>query len=700
MKELLTLIIQNIKSFEESMKFRKGQKPFYDKIIEGLKKDWTTMFIKGPTGMGKTFLQAVLAAAIIGDSNIKVLLLTSKITLLKQIQGEFVKFVGFLSTGLFGGGFKDHHQQVTIMTYASYQRQKESFIKQFKVLLLDEGHRGLAVKTKIQLEKQKEFSILIGFTASDEYSKEKSLTQFLVNKAHELSIEEAVELGMLSNIKVMIASVDIEISGQAENESKGDYETRISSDIISQGGNIATARLYKRVFAKRNLRGICLVLTTNQGNDLVTQFANENIKAELIHSGLIRTEREDMFTRFRNNEFTVLIGMGIIKEGFNDPAVSVAITTYPVGSRVDMTQFPGRAERIDDDNPDKVAYVVNLAYKNKKQLFYTNVLDGKSEILQKQSCRKKLDIISRSEMRSAIARNPESFITSVAVDEEEVMEIMRSYESVEFLSYEELKKEVQENAIKTTTAYVEIQKLHSNWPADLRVYKDQYSHEDFFGLKYLSYEDLKAEVKAANIKTVNEYLKVRKLHCFWASDPWSKYKDQYSHEDFFGLKYLSYKNLKKAVQAAGIDNTGRYREIQKLHDNWPSIPRRTYKNQYSFEDFFATEKKVEYLPYEILKKAVQDAGIDGIVKYKQIQKIHSNWRSDPATTFKGQYSCKDFFGSKFLQYEELKIAIQKAGISLLTLYIKKQKSHDNWPSEPWNNYKDQYSHEDFFGKKK
>jgi hypothetical protein len=224
----------------------------------------------------------------------------------------------------------------------------------------------------------------------------------------------------------MFASVDIEISGQAENETKGDYENRISSDIIRQGGNIATARLYKRVFAKRNLRGICLVLTTNQGNDLVEQFALEGVKAELIHSGLKRTEREDMFTRFRNNEFTVLIGMSIIKEGFNDPAVSVAITTYPVGSRVDMTQFPGRAERIDDDNPDKVAYVVNLAYKSKKQLFYTDILDGKSEVLQKRKRTRKLDIISSSEMRSAIIGNPESFITSIAVSEEEVKSLIRS----------------------------------------------------------------------------------------------------------------------------------------------------------------------------------------------------------------------------------------------------------------------------------
>lgn len=93
MTELLSQIIQNIKSFDEdSLSFRKGQRPFYDAIVHCLEKDDTTMFVKGPTGMGKTFLEAVLAAAIIGNSNIKVLLLTSKITLLTQIQKEFIKF--------------------------------------------------------------------------------------------------------------------------------------------------------------------------------------------------------------------------------------------------------------------------------------------------------------------------------------------------------------------------------------------------------------------------------------------------------------------------------------------------------------------------------------------------------------------------------------------------------------------------------
>lgn len=452
MKELLTLIIQNIESFEKSVQFRKGQKPFYNAIIQGLKKGWETMYIEGPTGMGKTFIEAVIAAAIIGDSNIKVLLLTSKITLLQQIQREFKKFVGFLRTGLFGGGFKDHSQQVTIMTYDSFRNLDESIAKQYSVLLLDEGHKGLGEKTKAKLERQKKFSILIGFTASATYSAKKSLEDFLENLAYKLSIVKAVELGMLSNIKVMIASVDIEIESQRKGESKGDYEERISSEIIREGGNIATARLYKRVFAKRNLRGISLVLTMNQGNDLVEQFALEGIKAELIHSGMKRAERENMFSRFRNSEFTVLVGMGIIKEGFDDPGVSVAITTYPVSSIVDMTQFPGRAERIDEENPDKVAYIVNLAYKAKKQLFYTDILDGKSEVLQTKGCTEKLDITPNKKIKF------KSLISKVAVSEKEIREIMRDIRGVEAYSEEEIiqeaKKELVKNGFQNRTSLV------------------------------------------------------------------------------------------------------------------------------------------------------------------------------------------------------------------------------------------------------
>jgi superfamily II DNA or RNA helicase/phage gp16-like protein len=700
MKELLTLIIQNIENFELSAQFRKGQKPFYDAIIEGLKKGWKTMYIEGPTGMGKTFIEAVVAAAVIGDSNIKVLLLTSKITLLQQIQREFKKFVGFLKTGLFGGGFKNYHEQVTIMTYDSFRNLDETIAKQYSAVLLDEGHKGLGEKTKAKLERQKDFSILIGFTASATYSAKKSLENFLENLAYKLSITEAVELAMLSNIKVMIASVDIEVESQRKGESKGNYEERISSEIIREGGNIATTRLYKRVFAKRNLRGIALVLTSIQGNDLVEQFALEGIKAELIHSGMKRAEREDMFTRFRNHEFSVLIGMGIIKEGFDDPGVSVAITTYPVSSTVDMTQFPGRAERIDETNQNKVAYIVNLAYKAKKQLFYTDILDGKSEVLQKQVRRKNLDIISSDEIQSAIAKKPESYITNVAVSEKEVVEVSRMYQPVEFLSYAELKRAVQVEGVTGRKEYIKAQREYDTWPSHPWItYAEKYSFDDFFGARYLSYVELKKAVQAARIRTSSKYRKVQKNHNTWPSQPWKIYADEYSYEDFFGKKpveFLSYEELKKAVQAARIRTSSKYRKVQKNHNNWPSKPWRMYSNQYSREDFFGSR----YLSYKKLKEAVQAAGITSGTEYTKAQKNHNNWPSNLCTTYADEYSYEDFFGKKpveFLSYEELKKAVQAEGVNGRKEYIKAQREYDTWPSSPWRTYADEYSYEDFFG---
>ena len=583
MKKLFHLIIQNIGLFELSAQFRKGQKPFYNAIVNGLKKGWRTMYVEGPTGMGKTFIEAVLAAAIIGDSDIKVLLLTSKITLLEQIQREFKKFVAFLTTGLFGGGFRNYKEQVTIMTYDSFRTLNEDIAQQYSVLLLDEGHKGLGEKTKAKLERQKDFSILIGFTASAEYSKEKSLEYFLEHCAYKLSIAEAVELGMLSNIKVIIASVNIEISSQNAGESKGEYEERISSEIIREGGNIACAQLYKKAFAKQNLRGIALVLTKNQGNDLVKQFALEGVKAELIHSGMKRAEREDMFVRFRNHEFSVLVGMGIIKEGFDDPGVSVAMTTYPVSSRVDMTQFPGRAERINEEDPNKVAYIVNFAYQTKKQLFYTDILDGKSEVLHKRKGRKNLNIISEINISSAI-------ISNVAVTEEEVREVMRMYQPVTFLSYPELKAVVQAAGVKSIPQYRKEQKNHPNWPSNpWERYADEYSSADLFGKEvvvFLSYPELKTAVQAARVNSRSQYNEEQKNHRDWPSDPWEMYANEYTNEDFFGQKFLSYTELKTAVQAARVNSRSQYIKEQKNHPNWPSDPWKMYADEYSNEDFF------------------------------------------------------------------------------------------------------------------
>jgi len=225
------------------------------------------------------------------------------------------------------------------------------------------------------------------------------------------------------------------------------------------------------------------------------------------------------------------------------------------------------------------------------------------------------------------------------------------FNSIEILKYEELKKEVRAAGIHSYLKYDEEQKKHDNWPPRPDyTYRGKYSFDDFYA-KYLSYEELKQEVQALGITSMSQYYEEQKKHDDWIAIPWdySKYKDQYSTSDFFNKKvrekvlYLSYEDLKSKVQKAGITKRTEYTKEQKKYPNWPSQPWRKYKNEYTTKDFFGKEVVV-FLSYSDLRSAVQATRINNTLEYDEEQKKHPNWPSRPWRTYKDQYSLEDFFG--------------------------------------------------------
>jgi phage gp16-like protein len=230
------------------------------------------------------------------------------------------------------------------------------------------------------------------------------------------------------------------------------------------------------------------------------------------------------------------------------------------------------------------------------------------------------------------------------------------------------------------------------------MYSHEYSVEDFFGKEkkeFLSYEELKKIVKSEGILGRTEYNKVQKNHPNWPSHPWKIYSNEYLTEDFFGPLYLSYIELRTAVQVAGITKTTEYDKEQKNNPNWPSNIYAMYTDEYSYSDFFGSR----YLSYIELRTAVQAAGISNVEEYKIIQKNHPNWPSNLWNRYAGEYSNEDFFG-KYLSYQALRAAVQAAGIISQRKYNEAQKSYSNWPSTPWYRYAGEYSNEDFFEKTK
>ena len=450
MKKIFSLIVANILRYVPLKEFRSGQQTVYEAICSSILAGHRTMFIEGPTGMGKSFIQSMIADSVInGSPSIKVLLLVPKITLLDQMVGEFKNFVSHLTFGIVGDGSRNFNGQVTIMTYQSFMRLKDSELQQYSVILLDEAHKALGEGASQKIERLTH-AIIIGFTATATYDEKKNLKNFLKHEAYRISIREAVKVGMLSAIQFILGRVTIEISERRKGESSAEYQDRVGKDIIREGGNIAAARLYKKLFYERGIRFIMFTASVRQGHDLVTELRKQGISADIVHGDMDSDARRELFASFRRNEFKVLVGIDTIKEGFDDPGVHGVMFVYPIGSLVGLVQGGGRATRLDKLFPHKVAYIVQLMFKGKNQVFYSSVLEGETVLLPDMEegvdATREFDVISSREA----ANVHDDIITDVSVEHEEVMRLVREYDPLD--SFYSATQEDQIIEIKKTLA--------------------------------------------------------------------------------------------------------------------------------------------------------------------------------------------------------------------------------------------------------
>jgi hypothetical protein len=401
MEQTFLLIIANLLAYVPTNVFRPGQRTFYDKIRQAIIDGFRTMYIAGPTGMGKTFLQVTLAKAMISQSDIKILILMPKIGLLKQMMHEFMDFASSLAVGLVGGGWKQHGKQVTLMTYHSFINMNDEQLKQFAAIFLDEAHEALGKKRRAKIDKQTH-ALIIGFTATPAYSETKNLKEWLGLEVHRILVPEGVQIGLLSGIQFIVSKVKIKIRDKNKGESKSQYEKDLSSQLIREGANIAAAYLYKKLFQPRGLRFIMFTLTVSQGEDLVEELKKWGISARLIEGTMKTGDRETLLKDFKNNKFEVLVGIDIPKTGFNDVGVCGALFAYCIGTIVGLEQGGGRATRIWKKIPSKIGYVVQLMFEGKDQVFYSEILGGKSVILPEN-----LDEKTLAEMKAKVITRPE-----------------------------------------------------------------------------------------------------------------------------------------------------------------------------------------------------------------------------------------------------------------------------------------------------
>ncbi len=343
---------------DETRTLRGKQITVFENIRNFLEKGGTDGYIKLPTGSGKT----VLFTELIEATDIPTLVVVPSNILVDQTGRRFEQFAPDLDYGKINKYSKERGKQVTITTYYSLiAGVKNGTIRpeNFKMLVLDEAHKALGTETRAAVEQFKGMTRL-GFTATPRFAR-KELEQLLPTEIHTMTIAEGVEEEMLSSFSAYIAKTSVDLTNVPIQG--GDYDKDELEKVVNQyARNKGAVDLYEKMFKEETVVAYCAGV--KHAETMAQLFNERGIATAVVHGKQRRKEQETILEKHKNGEIKVICNSDILIEGFDEPRASVCLNLRPTRSPVVAEQRGGRVLRIDENNPDKHAYVVDFLDKD------------------------------------------------------------------------------------------------------------------------------------------------------------------------------------------------------------------------------------------------------------------------------------------------------------------------------------------------
>jgi len=335
------------------------------------------------TGAGKTVQMATLIKAFrSANPGQKVIILEKFVKMVEQVTDAFTdpKKPEYLEEapdviGQCHNNRKDIDKPIIVATYASLKNLvKDLDVGEVGLVLPDEAHNCLS---ELRSENLKVFrnACIYGFTATPTYDEKKSIQNLLENELDEMSIEEGIKQGLNCSVKniLLISDVAVDLS-QVKRTAQGEYDNAEFDKAVGESQKEVKHRIVEfwENFSDED--------TGEKASDRLTMvncrsLDEARVQAEAFNahfgktvakaygSDLTHEERVDVLRGFENGEFPVICQVGTLGEGYNHPALSLCIN-YATSSRVRETQRSGRVLRIDPNDRNKKAWVVDIVFRH------------------------------------------------------------------------------------------------------------------------------------------------------------------------------------------------------------------------------------------------------------------------------------------------------------------------------------------------
>lgn len=365
--------------------YRSYQEEAHNSILKLLKKPSGTGVVVIPTGGGKSLIAGKIPHEI--NSPIIVLqpskeLLVQNYKKLVQLGGEASVYCASLKEKTiegedyfsFEGQLKRCKEisQITYATIGSIKKEIKTLKKMgFKVLLVDEAHIGSRKDSQLRKFK-KELGVkhVIGMTATPIYlensmegAKLKMMNRvfnpMFRNIIHVTQIKELVENNFWSKLTYKVLVQD---ESKLELNSNGsDYSEHSLNKYYQENdleGHIQEEVQNLRRSGRKKI--LVFVPSIQQGEDLAKLIPG----AKMVHGKTKSATRKRIIDDFSYRDSDVLINVGVLLTGYDNPSVDAIINARPTASMAIYYQLIGRGVRIHPKGRDCIVTDFSNSVKN------------------------------------------------------------------------------------------------------------------------------------------------------------------------------------------------------------------------------------------------------------------------------------------------------------------------------------------------
>lgn len=352
----------------------------------------TAGYVEMATASGKSYLIAMMAKAA-AELGMRTLILAPTTNIADQLYGDngekgLGKFTDLHQQDKVGRRFGEHlgrdtlNKPVVVTTYQSLNSLvQKNQIGNVDLILADEAHRSLGEVTSVTMAEFSPQAIKVGFTATPEYTPDRSVTQILPDRIFGLDIRDSVERGLTPSIRSLIYETNIaipmldpsrseftdrELETLISMKQRNDAVVKFAADFVGAGLHGAIACVPGGKLAHPRRIAETLNETEVKDDDGTVRF----IRAEAVGSHREAIENRETIEAFDRGEIDVLTFVQSLEQGWDSTLPRFMINASPTTSLVKESQLLGRLLRGEDE----VVFVDFLDRSKKQQVTSLHVL--------------------------------------------------------------------------------------------------------------------------------------------------------------------------------------------------------------------------------------------------------------------------------------------------------------------------------------